>query len=145
VGISWSVDLYGPHGAGFELDRLARGPAGETTTAMESALMTGYALSEARVHVITGRLKASGHPSSEFDGATWDGQISFARYPGIFELARGDAPTANHPEGGHYFLDPGGPSFERGVRQAVWDWVTGGKGGPAPSGDLGPYSGGDSL
>jgi hypothetical protein len=145
VGIYWNVDLYGPHGAGFELDRLAKGPMGETTTAMEGALMAGYAASEARAHVITGKLKASGHPSSEFDGATWDGTISFAADPGIFELARGDRPTANHPEGRHYFLDPGGPEFERGVRQAVWDWVTDGYGGPAPSGGLGPYSGGDDL
>lgn len=138
-----SVELYGPHGAGFELDRLIKGPVGETVLKMEAALLEGYAASEARAHVITGALKASGHPQSTFDGVTWDGEIDFIADPGIFELARGNQPTANHPEGGHYFFDPGGPLFLRGVRQAVWDFVTDGLGGEAPSGDLGPWSGGD--
>jgi hypothetical protein len=140
MAVIWTVDL---NGAGDELDRLARGPDMRTIMAMETALLTGYSLSEARAHVITGFLKASGHPSSSHDGGSWEGTISFARHPGIFELARADTPTENHPSGGHYLFDPGGPEFERGVRQALWDWVTDGKGGPAPSGGLGPYSGGD--
>ena len=138
--VIWTVDL---DGAGEELGRLAKGPDMRTITAMESALLTGYSISEARAHVITGKLKASGHPSSHSAQFTWEGTIAFARNPGIFELARGDTPTGNHPEGAHYFLDPGGPEFERGVRQALWDWVTDGKGGAAPSGGLGLYSGGD--
>lgn len=140
---TWSIEIYGYRGAGRELNRLIAGPAGETVYAMESALLRGYTVTEARTHVITGALRASGHPSSSFDGDTWEGEIAFARHPGIFELARGDAPTRYHPSGGHYFFDPGGPDFERGVREAVWDWVTGGAGGPAPSEDLGPWSGGD--
>lgn len=138
-----SMELYGfPHAAGLELDRLAVGPVGETVLAMEAALMAGYVTTEARVHVITGYLKASGHPSSSFDGEQWEGEIDFARYPGIYELARGNSPTLNHPEGGHYFFDPGGPDFEHAVRQAVWDFITDGRGGEAPPGDLGPWSGG---
>lgn len=142
------VTIYGPEQYGFpnaagpELDRLVKGPGGETVMAMESALAAGYIATEVRVHVITGFLKASGHPSSTFDGERWEGEIDFARYPGIFELARGNTPTLNHPEGGHYFFDPAGPEFEARVRQAVWDFVTGGTGGHAPSGDLGPWSGG---
>jgi hypothetical protein len=142
---SWRVEqrMYGfPHAAGDELGRLAHGPAGPTLLAMEAALAAGYITTEGRVHVITGFLKASGHPSSSFNGTEWEGEIDFARYPGIFELARGNSPTQNHPEGGHYFFDPGGPEFEAGVRQAVWDFVTDGGGGAAPSGDLGPWSGG---
>lgn len=136
-------EQYGfPHAAGPELDRLAKGPVGETVLRMESALAAGYITTEARAHVITGYLKASGHPSSSFDGEQWEGTIDFARYPGIFELARGNTPTYNHPEGGHYFFDPGGPEFEREVRQAVWDFVTGGEGSIAPSGELHPWSGG---
>lgn len=135
--------MYGfPHAAGPELDRLAAWPATETLLAMETALVTGAIITEGRVHVITGFLKASGttRSSASFDG--WEGEIDYARYPGIYELARGNHPTRNHPEGGHYFFDPGGPDFERGVRQAVWDHVTNGKGGSAPSGGLGPWSGG---
>jgi hypothetical protein len=130
------------NGAGEELDRLARGPDAKTIAAMEAALLVGYTMSEAKVHVISGQLKASGHPSSSYDMFTWEGEMDFARYPGIFELARGDAPTRYHPDGGHYFMSEGGPLFEHGVRQAFWDWVTNGKGGLAPSGGLSPYSGG---
>jgi hypothetical protein len=135
------VDL---NGAGDELDRLARGPDSRTIASMEAALMLGYVISEARVHIITGHLAQSGHPWSSFDFDTWTGEIDFARYPGIFELARGDAPTRYHPAPGrHYFFDPGGHEFEKGVRQAFWDWVTDYKGGPAPDGGLPWKSGGD--
>jgi hypothetical protein len=137
--VSWSVYL---DGAGAELDRLAKGPDQKTVAAWETALLAGYAVTENRVHVITGFLRASGHPASAFRPGEWEGTISFASRPGIFELARGDKETRHHM-GGHYFFDPGGPDFERGVRQAFWDWVTDRKGGVAPSGGLGPYSGGD--
>lgn len=131
-------------GAGDELDRLARGPDAQTIAHMEAALLLGYTLAEAKVHVITGALKASGHPQSSFDKATWSGEIDFARYPGIFELARGDAPTRHHPyPGEHYWFNPGGHEFEAGVRQAFWNWVTDYKGGKAPDGGLPWKSGGD--
>jgi hypothetical protein len=135
------VDL---DGAGDELERLSHGPGMRTIAAMEAALLKGYTITEGRVHVITGALKASGHPQSSFTGDIWDGEIDFARYPGIFELARGDSPTRYHPAPGrHYFFDPGGHEFEKGVRQAFWDWVTDWKGGEAPSGGLPWKSGGD--
>jgi hypothetical protein len=140
VGIRIEVDL---NGAGHELDRLMAGPGPGTIARLESALMTGYMTSLARVHVITGYLKSSLHPDSQFGGDSWTGTISAARYPGIFELARGNAPTRYHVEGGHYFFGPGGQDFEREVREAIWDWVTDDHGGPAPSEGLGWKSGGD--
>ena len=140
--IRFEVSLYGPHGAGLELDRLAEGPGSATIMEMEGALAAGTVTTEARAHVITGYLRASVHSDSSFSGEEWEGTIKAAGHPGIFELARGNTPTQNHPEGGHYFFDPGGPEFERAVRQAVWDWVTDGDGGPAPAGSLGPWSGG---
>lgn len=131
-------------GAGDELDRLARGPDMKTIAAMESALLRGFSITEERVHVITGALKASGHPESYHDEFTWSGQMNYDRNPGIFELARGNAATRHHPfPGRHYFFDPGGHEFEAGVRQAFWDWVTDGKGGKAPDGGLPWASGGD--
>lgn len=139
--IRFEVDLYGPRGAGFELDRLMKGPSAGTILRMEAALAEGTVMTEARAHVITGFLKSSVHPESSFDGDSWSGTIDAARYPGIFELARADTPTENHPEGGHYFFDPGGPYFLHEVRQAVWDWVTDDHGGAAPAGNLGPFSG----
>lgn len=136
------MELYGPHGAGFELDRLAKGPGTETIMQMESALAAAVTATEVKVHVITGYLKSTVTSDSSFTGDEWSGEVSAARHPGIFELARGDSPTKYHPGGGHYFFDPGGPEFEHAVREAVWDWVTDGDGGPAPNGGLGPWSGG---
>jgi hypothetical protein len=131
-------------GAGDELDRLAKGPDAKTIARMEAALLAGFTTTEQRVHVITGALKATGHPSSYLDISTWSGEMDYARDPGVFELARGNRPTRYHPfPGMHYFFEPGGPAFLREVRQAFWDWVTDGRGGIAPSGGLGPASGGD--
>jgi hypothetical protein len=129
-------------GAGDELDRLMRGPGPETLARMEAGLLAGYGMSEAKVHVITGMLKASGHVSSSFDTDNWEGTMAWARHPGIFELARADTPTKYHQDGGHYFMREGGPFFLREVRHAIWDWITDSKDGPAPSLGLGPFSGG---
>lgn len=88
-----------------EIGRLARGPGvGGTTFALERILLENFAQTQADVHVITGYLKASGHPSSSYDGDVWEGTIHYVRKPGIFELARRDTPTLNHPEGGHGFF-----------------------------------------
>lgn len=139
--IRWESDIYHPpNGAGFELDRLIKGP---DIAKMEAALMTGFAVSEGKVHVITGALKASMHPSSSLGPGEWEGTMSAARYPGIFELARGNRPTKYHPApGGHYLFGPGGQDFEREVRETIWEWVSGGR-APAPSAGLGWKSGGD--
>ncbi len=106
-----------------ELDRLAGGPH-SVVPQFESILLGSFAAVEARVHVITGALKASGHPSSEFDGIRWEGTLHFARHPGIFELARGDQPTLNHPEGEHGFFDP---AYDTGAEyeEAVLDFLRG--------------------
>ena len=115
-----------------ELDRLARGPgAGETTFRLEAILTGAFAATQERVHVITGALKGGGHPVSGFDGETWTGEIAYPRDPGIFELARGNAPTLNHPEGEHYFLAPAYGTDEP-IRQAILGFL--GVGGEEPAG-----------
>lgn len=141
----WEVYL---DGAGEELDRIARGPDARTIARFEAALLEGFTITEGRVHIITGLLAQSGHPVSHHDEYTWSGEMDFARYPGIFELARGDAATKYHPAPGHHYFfgdppDGGGPLYLRKFRQAFWDWLTDYKGGIAPSGGLGPASGGD--
>jgi hypothetical protein len=108
-----------------ELDRLSRGA---DPAEFEEALVSGVGAVSAKVHVITTRLRTSGHSESEFSGGRWEGTIGFARDPGIFELARGDSPTANHPEGGHFFMNPGGEQFCEQVRQSLIHYVTGGEG-----------------
>lgn len=74
-------------------------------------------------HVETGVLRLSVRSSSHFDGDEWSGEVYAARYPGIFELARGDAPTKYHPyPGNHFFfnaVEPYIPEFADNV-DAVW-------------------------
>ena len=63
-----------------------------------------FADTQTRVHVETGVLKASGTKRSHNTETVWTGEIEYLRHPGVFELARGDAPTLFHPEGGHDFF-----------------------------------------
>ena len=105
-----------------ELDRLSHFPA-ETVMAFEAVLMSSFAATQAHVHVITGALKESGRPSTEVTEDSWEGTLSYARYPGIYELARGNTPTANHPGGGHFFFDP--PEGSEAYRQAYEDIILG--------------------
>lgn len=60
----------------------------------------------AKVHVQTERLKLSGRSSTHMIGDEWIGEIDYDADPGIFELARGDAPSVEHPEGEHFFFAP---------------------------------------
>lgn len=136
-----TVDLYGPRGAGYELDRLEKGPAGDTLDRMEASLASHAVAVEARTHVITGYLKGTIRSYSDFAGAVWEGTIAGARFPGIYELARGDTPTKEHPYPGHHnFFGPHGPAYEKEIRQAVWEFCGGD--GEAPPGDLTFFAGG---
>jgi hypothetical protein len=128
--IRFEVDL---NGAGAELERLQHPPVRE----LEAVLAATFVRTEARVHVDTGELKASGHPSSEFAADVWSGTISFDRYPGIFELARGPHPTPHQGgPGSHFFFDdvqaPGYGDYdvEHGegyiaYRRVIMDWLEG--------------------
>jgi hypothetical protein len=142
MAITWTVDLYAsPRGAGYELDRLEKGP---DIFRMEGSLAAHTVAVEARTHVITGYLKGTIHATSSFSGNTWTGTMAGARYPGIYELARGDMPTKYHPAPGrHNFFGPHGPQFQKDIRQAIWDWVTDDFGSVvAPPGELTFFAGG---
>lgn len=73
------------------------------TFPLEAVLQSGFLATQAHVHVISGRLRASGRTSSHFDGTTWEGAVEYGgphdtpAYYAIFELARG---------GTHDFLAP---------------------------------------
>lgn len=90
-----------------ELDRLGHGPgASQTIFRLEGVLLDYFSRTQAVVHIRTGHLKSSGHTETSFDGGTWTGTALYARYPGIFELARGNSPSGAHatPPGSHYFF-----------------------------------------
>jgi hypothetical protein len=110
--VTMTVNLDGIPG---ELERLQDPPYAE----LEAVFAATFVITEARVHVETGALKASGHPTSEVGDDTWTGTLNYDRYPGIYELARGPVKTkTTGGTGTHFFFDP---------VEARWpgDWTTG--------------------
>lgn len=59
-----------------ELERVAA-PHFRTVTELEHVLSAMFNQTQQDVHVITGSLRGSGRPSSEFDGEVWSGTISY--------------------------------------------------------------------
>lgn len=59
-----------------ELDRLEKAPD-RASLYLDVVLYKGFAETQAVVHVITGSLKSSGKASTDFDGNTWRGRISY--------------------------------------------------------------------
>lgn len=82
----------------------AAGPHYKTTVQLEALLRAAFLNTQARTHIITGSLKASGKTDSDFDGDVWTGTITYGGAlwktpaPGppndpvdyaIYEMARG--------------------------------------------------------
>lgn len=94
------------------------GPPHKATVKFEALLQAAYVDTQARTHILTGSLKATGRAESDFDGEVWTGTIEYggalwrppmgpgpAKDPvdyAIYEMARG---------GEHDFFS-GLPGFE---------------------------------
>lgn len=97
-----------------EIDRLERMPDGKTRQALKATINTGFALTQAAVHVETGALKASGRVSDSYDrfDREWTGEIQYGDDSGpvdyaIYEKRRGVhwvGPSA--AKGDHDFFTP---------------------------------------
>lgn len=88
-----------------ELDRLEKAPT-KASKYLDSVLYTGFAQTQAMVHIQTGSLKSSGKATTEFDGKTWRGEITYGGVSlgvnnpvtyAIYEKAR---------DGDHDFMTP---------------------------------------
>lgn len=98
-----------------ELDRLERAPK-KAAMYLDGVLHSGFAATQASVHVITGSLKSSGKASTTFDGNDWEGEISYGGASlgvnnpvtyAIYEKARGAhwaGPSS--AKGSHDFMAP---------------------------------------
>jgi hypothetical protein len=103
--VSLHIQVYGLDEMRNAFVRGGKGPGFKVTGQFESALKDTAAAVHTHVHVQTGYLQSTGLTNSHFTGTEWEGEITYAHDPGIYELDRGDTPTANHPEGGHGFYD----------------------------------------
>lgn len=108
-----------------ELQRLGGPPGFKVVTGLEAALAAAFEDTQARTHIITGSLKASGVTESDFSNEhVWEGSITYggalhgAPKPGppndpvtyaIFEMARG----GDHDFFGHL------PDFDHMFEEAI--------------------------
>lgn len=75
--------------------KVAAPPSFLVTGKLESTLQEAFVQTQDQVHVISGRLKASGHTDTDFDGYTWTGEIKYGgrtgtpAYYAIYEMNRG--------------------------------------------------------
>jgi len=119
VHASLHINVVGLEAMQKPFDKGAKGPSYRDLTGFERLTDSAYRAVRTKTHVDTGGLRRSGFPATHFDGEEWSGTISFARNPGIFELARGNTPSKAHPEGGHFFfeaVEPFLPLFENEVK-----------------------------
>lgn len=95
--VSYHIESVGMTNMEEAIARLGRAPDFVTIGALEGVFAAQYADTQARVHVITGSLKLSGKPTSDYDGRVWEGTITYGGESGgvhnpvtyaIYELAR---------------------------------------------------------
>jgi hypothetical protein len=60
-----------------ELDRIIDGPNVEDILEFEAVLASQFQITQQAVHVITGSLRNSGHPSSVASADKWEGKIVY--------------------------------------------------------------------
>jgi hypothetical protein len=60
-----------------EINRLAKGPQFDDMIKFERVLISQFAATQAKVHVITGSLKSSGRVASSHSENRWEGTISY--------------------------------------------------------------------
>ena len=100
-----------------EIDRIASMPGPKTKALLDTVLDTGFALTQAAVHVQTGSLKSSGDKKSDIDkfDKKWEGEIQYGgpslgpNNPvdyAIYEKRRGvgGAGGASDAKGDHDFM-----------------------------------------
>lgn len=85
-------------------DDMPEGLDTETRAALEAALITVFNATQAAVHVISGKLKASGRFSSSSNGEVWTGEIKY----GGKEYGVGYAWYEQRRGGTHDFMDVAG-------------------------------------
>lgn len=102
--MSYKIVVVGFNGLINPFEELSKGLTFRQINRFEKTTADMFADTQARVHVLTSKLKLSGQPRTHFDGDEWSGEIEYAENPGIFEIARGDSPSRDHPEGGHDFF-----------------------------------------
>lgn len=78
----------------IEAMRIVQRPNFLVTHSLETVLKAAFKQTQEDVHVISGRLKDSGHTETDFDGVTWEGSINYGgpqgtpAYYAIYEMGR---------------------------------------------------------
>lgn len=119
------------HEVAEELDRLIKGPDAATITEFEAALtdITGQVFE--KIHIDTGSLFSTVHPSSEMHPLRWQGtihaggaapgQVNDPAYYGVYELARGNSGGRDH-----FFYEPAYDQMPHEVIYAMLEYYDSG-------------------
>lgn len=105
------------------LDQVSDKPNYKTLGLLEGTLSGAFFITQAQVHIITGRLKASGRRESSLSdgGHTWTGEIKYGgpsgtpAYYGVYELYRHGSKPGFGPH--DYFT--GLEVFDEGFENAI--------------------------
>lgn len=117
----WHYSVGGLRDMIDALRLVERRPSFRTTARLETVLQTAYGVTQANVHVITGRLKASGRTKTDFDGDRWTGEIIYGgpsnspAYYGLYEMHREGVKPGFGP---HDFFD-GLQAFDSAFENAI--------------------------
>jgi hypothetical protein len=101
--------------------KVAAPPTFHVTSGLEAALDACFAHTQAQVHIISGRLKASGFPESDLDGHIWEGSVNYGgvsgtpAYYGIYECYRG----GTRPDGTPHDFFSGLEQFDSAFEAAI--------------------------
>jgi hypothetical protein len=96
-------------------------PSYAVTHDLQTVLNAAFAQTQGIVHVISGRLKASGYTEDDFDGEKWEGTINYGgssgspAYYGIYELNRG----GTRPDGTPHDFFSGLSAFDKAFQEAI--------------------------
>lgn len=101
-------------------------PTFVVTGRLEEVLNKAFAVTQTRVHFISGRLKASGYTETDFDGKAWEGSINYGgmvtppgydtpAYYGVYELNR----SGTRPDGTPHDFYSGLDIFDKEFEDAI--------------------------
>lgn len=103
------------------IDRVSGPPSFTTTGRLETLIQTMYGFTQARVHVISGRLRASGRTETDMANRVWSGSILYGgpsghpAYYGIYEMRRRGVKPGLGPHDFFAGLEAFDPQFEAAI------------------------------
>lgn len=114
-------EVTGLRGMIDALDEVSDRPSWRTTSKLEAVIAGAFAKTQTNVHIVTGRLKASGRTSTDLRGKVWSGEVRYGgpsgtpAYYGIYELYRHGVKPGHGPHDFFHGLEVLDPAIEDAI------------------------------